>query len=106
MKCAPRTRGAPAKPFDRRKPSLRKRQDRPLTDGQRVFIGRFLIHYNATRAYREAFPEAKLSTAESEGSRLPPAPSPLRPLDDNPSRRSLAARPLPRARALEPDEEA
>jgi len=70
MKCAPRTRGAPAKPFDRRKPSLRKRQDRPLTDGQRVFIGRFLIHYNATRAYREAFPEAKLSTAESEGSRL------------------------------------
>ena len=54
MKCAARTRGAPAKPLDRRKPSLRNRQDRLLTDGQRVFIGRFLIHHNATRAYREA----------------------------------------------------
>jgi phage terminase small subunit len=41
-----------------------------LTEAQRVFIGRFLIHHCATRAYREAFPEAMPSTAASEGSRL------------------------------------
>ncbi len=70
MKLPTRVRGAPAKPLDRRKPSLRKRQDRPLTEAQRVFVGRFLIHHNATRAYREAFPEAMPSTAASEGSRL------------------------------------
>jgi hypothetical protein len=70
MKLPIRVRGAPAKALSQRKPSLRKRQDRPLTEAQRVFVGRFLIHHNATRAYREAFPEAMLSTAESEGSRL------------------------------------
>ena len=70
LKLSTRTRGAPAKALDQRKPSLRKRQDRPLTEAQRVFIGRFLIHHNATRAYREAFPGAMPSTAESEGSRL------------------------------------
>jgi len=70
MKLIARSRGAPAKLLAQRKPSLRKRQDRPLTEAQRVFIGRFLAHHNATRAYREAFPDAMPSTAESEGSRL------------------------------------
>lgn len=65
-----RKRGAPAKNLEQRKPNLRQRQDRQLSDAQRVFVHRYLTHHNASRAYREAFPDALPSTAESEGSRL------------------------------------
>jgi phage terminase small subunit len=59
-------RGRPAKP----KVAKGRALAAPLTIQQRLFVSRYLVHFNATRAYREAYPEASLATADTEGPRL------------------------------------
>lgn len=63
----PTARGRPAKPG---KPNTKRRQDRPLTDAQQLFIERYMVHRVAARAYREAYPEASRATADSHGPAL------------------------------------
>lgn len=63
-------KGRPAKDTPRPKAARKRRQDRPLTDGQVLFIERYMIHRNATRAYREAYPECSPATAHCEGPSL------------------------------------
>ena len=63
-----RTRGRPATDPAKRKPG--RVLKRPLTDAQRVFIARYLMHRNATRAYREAFPKASAASCYTLGSRM------------------------------------
>ena len=45
--------------------------DNKLTDKQRIFASEYLIDFNATRAYKKAYPNVKRDeTAKSSGSRL------------------------------------
>lgn len=45
--------------------------DNKLTDKQRIFASEYLIDFNATRAYKKAYPNVKKDeTAKSSGSRL------------------------------------
>jgi phage terminase small subunit len=53
-----------------RKPVRGRKHARPLTDSQRKFVERFLVHWNATRAYREAYPAASERTAATNASDL------------------------------------
>lgn len=63
-------KGRPAKDTPRPKAARKRRQDRPLTDGQVLFVERYMIHRNASRAYRESHPECSPSTAYAEGPAL------------------------------------
>lgn len=42
----------------------------PLTEKQEAFILAWMVRRNATRAYQDAYPGARYSTASAEGSRL------------------------------------
>ena len=64
------TRGRPTSP-GKSKPSRQgKPLALPLTKAQELFIERWMVRHNATRAYQDAYPNATYNTAHSEGSRL------------------------------------
>lgn len=59
-------RGAPPKPISTRKPGRTlKHPERPLTVRQRLFLEHYLTHFNGTKAYLAAFPDASWATADS-----------------------------------------
>ena len=45
-------------------------EDIPLNDTERRFVDEYLVHENATRAYRTVRPDVSYNTANAEGSRL------------------------------------
>lgn len=77
-----RTRGAPRKDIALRKVKPRLKQDQPLTPKQQMFVNRYLVRFNATRAYLESHPEAGVVTARSQASLLMADPRIAKQIND------------------------